>query len=155
MGLNGVEVILNSSASHAELRKLNTRLNLIQNCTKKLGGLYVYANASGVDGEARMMFDGSSMILCNGRVLGQSAQFSLVGRGTNREALLTVISKRSMSFLQRLTWRRFAATEAAFLETSRVRRSPITPALSAISPCHDQLMRFWSRIQSTSQKRSL
>jgi predicted mannosyl-3-phosphoglycerate phosphatase (HAD superfamily) len=48
MGLNGVEVILNSSASHAELRKLNTRLNLIQNCTGKLGGLYVYANATGV-----------------------------------------------------------------------------------------------------------
>lgn len=48
MGLNGVEVILNSSASHAELRKLNTRLNLIQNCTRKLGGLYVYANATGV-----------------------------------------------------------------------------------------------------------
>ncbi|KID87764.1 glutamine-dependent NAD(+) synthetase [Metarhizium guizhouense ARSEF 977] len=78
MGLNGVEVILNSSASHAELRKLNTRLNLIQNCTRKLGGLYVYANATGVaDGEARMMFDGSSMILCNGAVLGQSPQFSL------------------------------------------------------------------------------
>ncbi|TWU72542.1 hypothetical protein ED733_004147 [Metarhizium rileyi] len=77
MGLNGVEVILNSSASHAELRKLNTRLNLIQNCTRKLGGLYVYANATGVDGEARMMFDGSSMILCNGAVFGQSPQFSL------------------------------------------------------------------------------
>lgn len=48
MGLNGVEIILNSSASHAELRKLNTRLNLIQNCTRKLGGAYVYANATGV-----------------------------------------------------------------------------------------------------------
>ncbi|OCT48717.1 putative glutamine-dependent NAD(+) synthetase [Cladophialophora carrionii] len=62
MGLNGVEVIVNS---------------LIQNCTRKLGGIYVYANATGVDGEARMMFDGSSMILCNGRVLKQSTQFSL------------------------------------------------------------------------------
>ncbi|RMD41983.1 hypothetical protein DV735_g3192, partial [Chaetothyriales sp. CBS 134920] len=77
MGLNGVEVIVNSSASHAELRKLNTRLALIQNCTRKLGGIYIYANATGVDGEARMMFDGSSMILCNGRVLGQSTQYSL------------------------------------------------------------------------------
>ncbi|KAJ9500036.1 glutamine-dependent NAD(+) synthetase [Exophiala xenobiotica] len=77
MGLNGVEVIVNSSASHAELRKLNTRLSLIQNCTRKLGGIYIYANATGVDGEARMMFDGSSMILCNGRVMKQSTQFSL------------------------------------------------------------------------------
>jgi len=48
MGLNGVEVVVNSSASHAELRKLNTRLDLIQNCTRKLGGIYVYANATGV-----------------------------------------------------------------------------------------------------------
>jgi len=77
MGLNGVEVIVNSSASHAELRKLNTRLSLIQNCTRKLGGIYIYANATGVDGEARMMFDGSSMILCNGSVMKQSTQFSL------------------------------------------------------------------------------
>lgn len=48
MGLNGVEIILNSSASHAELRKLSTRLSLISNCTRKLGGIYVYANAIGV-----------------------------------------------------------------------------------------------------------
>lgn len=30
-GLNGAEIILNSSASHAELRKLHTRLDLIKN----------------------------------------------------------------------------------------------------------------------------
>ncbi|KAK5061419.1 hypothetical protein LTR84_007962 [Exophiala bonariae] len=77
MGLNGVEVIVNSSASHAELRKLSTRLALIQNCTRKLGGVYIYANATGIDGEARMMYDGSSMVLCNGRVMSQSTQFSL------------------------------------------------------------------------------
>ncbi|KKF95230.1 putative glutamine-dependent NAD(+) synthetase [Ceratocystis platani] len=77
MGLNGVEIVLNSSASHAELRKLETRLNLITNSTRKLGGVYVYANASGVDGDARMMFDGSSMVICNGGVLAQSDQYSL------------------------------------------------------------------------------
>lgn len=63
MGLNGCEIFLNSSASHAELRKLKTRLDLVANSTRKLGGIYVYANATGIDGEARMMFDGSSMIL--------------------------------------------------------------------------------------------
>jgi NAD+ synthase (glutamine-hydrolysing) len=63
MGLNGCEIILNSSASHAELRKLETRLDLIANSTRKLGGIYVYANMTGLDGEARMMYDGSSMIL--------------------------------------------------------------------------------------------
>ncbi|KAL0934142.1 glutamine-dependent NAD(+) synthetase [Colletotrichum truncatum] len=77
LGLNGAEIILNSSASHAELRKLKTRLDLIANSTRKLGGIYVYANATGVDGEARMLFDGSSMVLANGKVLAQSSQFSL------------------------------------------------------------------------------
>ncbi|KAM4058114.1 carbon-nitrogen hydrolase [Hirsutella rhossiliensis] len=76
-GLNGAEIILNSSASHAELRKLEKRLNLISNSTRSNGGLYVYANATGVDGEARMLFDGSSMIIQNGEVLAQSSQFSL------------------------------------------------------------------------------
>jgi NAD+ synthase (glutamine-hydrolysing) len=76
-GLNGAEIILNSSASHAELRKLRTRLELITNCTRKLGGVYVYANATGIDGEARMLFDGSSMVIVNGEVVAQSSQFSL------------------------------------------------------------------------------
>lgn len=51
LGLNGAEIILNSSASHAELRKLRTRLDLIANATRRLGGIYVYANATGVDGQ--------------------------------------------------------------------------------------------------------
>ena len=77
LGLNGCEIILNASASHAELRKLHQRLDLITNSVRKLGGLYLYANAIGVDGEARMMYDGSSMIILNGKVLHQSAQYSL------------------------------------------------------------------------------
>lgn len=77
MSLNGCEIVLNSSASHAELRKLRTRIELIANSTRKTGGCYVYANAIGVDGEARMMFDGSSMVLLNGKVLEQGPQFSL------------------------------------------------------------------------------
>lgn len=55
LGLNGAEIILNSSASHAELRKLKTRLDLISNSTRKLGGIYVYANCNGVCGEARQI----------------------------------------------------------------------------------------------------
>lgn len=76
-GLNGAEVISNSSASHAQLRKLRQRLDLIANSTRKLGGIYIYSNMTGVDGEARQMFDGSSMIILNGKVLAQSSQFSL------------------------------------------------------------------------------
>ncbi|KAL7792921.1 glutamine-dependent NAD(+) synthetase with GAT domain-containing protein [Trichoderma ceciliae] len=76
-GLNGAEIILNSSASHAELRKLRTRLELITNSTRKLGGVYIYANATGIDGDARMLHDGSSMVIQNGDVLAQGSQFSL------------------------------------------------------------------------------
>ena len=39
--LNGVEIITNGSGSHHELRKLNTRLDLIVGATRKAGGLYV------------------------------------------------------------------------------------------------------------------
>jgi NAD+ synthase (glutamine-hydrolysing) len=37
----------NSSGSHFELRKLHTRLELIQGATKKIGGCYLYANQIG------------------------------------------------------------------------------------------------------------
>lgn len=89
-GLNGCEIFLNSSASHAELRKLETRLNLIANSTRKLGGIYVYANATGVDGEARMMFDGNSMVISNGQVLAQGRQFSLkqVNNSPSRRSII-------------------------------------------------------------------
>ena len=36
MGLNGVDIILNASASHHEFSKLQTRVNLIQNATSKV-----------------------------------------------------------------------------------------------------------------------
>jgi len=44
MSLDGVEVIANSSGSHFTLRKLDTRLQLIMEATRKNGGIYCYAN---------------------------------------------------------------------------------------------------------------
>ena len=43
MGLNGCEIYLNSSGSHHELRKLQTRISLIQEATRQSGGIYLYA----------------------------------------------------------------------------------------------------------------
>jgi hypothetical protein len=43
MSLDGVEVITNSSGSHFTLRKLDTRLQLIMEATRKNGGIYLYA----------------------------------------------------------------------------------------------------------------
>jgi NAD+ synthase (glutamine-hydrolysing) len=66
-GLDGVEIVANGSGSHHELRKLNTRLQLIQSATARNGGVYMYANLKGCDG-TRLYFDGSSIIAMNGRI---------------------------------------------------------------------------------------
>ncbi|EJU03706.1 glutamine-dependent NAD synthetase with GAT domain-containing protein [Dacryopinax primogenitus] len=76
MGLDGVEIFTNSSGSHHELRKLNTRIDLIMEATEKLGGIYLYANQQGCDGD-RLYYDGCAMIAVNGKVVAQGSQFSL------------------------------------------------------------------------------
>lgn len=76
MSLNGVEIITNSSGSHWTLRKLNLRMQLITEATRKNGGVYIYANQQGCDGD-RLYYDGCAMIICNGKLLAQGSQFSL------------------------------------------------------------------------------
>ncbi|KAF4830458.1 Glutamine-dependent NAD(+) synthetase [Colletotrichum tropicale] len=76
MSLDGVEIITNSSGSHFTLQKLDTRLQLIMEATRKNGGIYLYANQQGCDGD-RLYYDGSAMILVNGDVVAQGSQFSL------------------------------------------------------------------------------
>lgn len=61
MSLDGVEVITNSSGSHFTLRKLETRLALIMEATRKSGGIYLYANQQGCDGD-RLYYDGCAMV---------------------------------------------------------------------------------------------
>ncbi|KAK0117771.1 glutamine-dependent NAD(+) synthetase [Cadophora gregata] len=76
MGLDGCEIFTNSSGSHHELRKLHTRVDLIASATLKCGGLYLYANQQGCDGD-RLYYDGCALIVLNGKVLAQGSQFSL------------------------------------------------------------------------------
>lgn len=76
MGLDGVEIFTNSSASHHELRKADQRVNLVKSATTKSGGIYLYANQRGCDGE-RVYYDGCSMVAINGNIVAQGAQFSL------------------------------------------------------------------------------
>ncbi|TQV97743.1 hypothetical protein V2A60_006526 [Cordyceps javanica] len=76
MGLNGVEIFTNSSGSHHSLRKLDERIALISEATRKNGGVYLYANQLGCDGD-RLYYDGCAMIFVNGKLVGQSSQFSL------------------------------------------------------------------------------
>lgn len=74
--LAGAEIISNASGSHHQLRKLNTRLNLIQNCSARNNCVYMYSNMKGCDG-TRLYFDGSSMITMNGAIYAQAEQFSI------------------------------------------------------------------------------
>ncbi|XP_067105052.1 glutamine-dependent NAD(+) synthetase isoform X1 [Osmerus mordax] len=76
MGLDGVEIITNSSASYHELRKADNRVNLVRSATSKSGGIYLFANQKGCDGD-RLYYDGCSMIAINGDVVSQGSQFSL------------------------------------------------------------------------------
>jgi NAD+ synthase (glutamine-hydrolysing) len=73
--LAGVEITGNGSASHHQLRKLDTRLSYMIAATRKCGGAYLYANQQGCDG-GRLYFDGCALIICNGAVLAQGSQFS-------------------------------------------------------------------------------
>ncbi len=76
MGLNGVEIFTNSSGSHHELRKLQTRTSLMMEATRQSGGIYLYSNQQGCDGD-RLYYDGCAMIIVNGRLVAKGSQFSL------------------------------------------------------------------------------
>mmetsp|Transcript_78360 Transcript_78360/g.153838 ORF Transcript_78360/g.153838 Transcript_78360/m.153838 type:complete len:795 (+) Transcript_78360:17-2401(+) len=74
--LSGVEIISNGSGSHHVLRKLDARLTLMKEPTRKCGGVYLYSNQRGCDGN-RLYFDGCSLVCVNGEVVAQASQFSL------------------------------------------------------------------------------
>lgn len=76
LALNGVEVFMNASGSHHQLRKLNLRIDAIKNATRFCGGVYMYSNHQGCDG-GRLYYDGCSCIAVNGDVVAQGSQFSL------------------------------------------------------------------------------
>lgn len=76
MGLRGAEIFTNSSGSHHQLRKLDQRIQLITEATAKSGGIYLYSNQQGCDGD-RLYYDGCALIVVNGNIVAQGSQFSL------------------------------------------------------------------------------
>jgi len=74
--LAGADIISNGSGSHHQLRKLNTRVDLMRGFTAKEGGVYMYANQQGCDG-GRLYFDGCATVFVNGECVAQGSQFSL------------------------------------------------------------------------------
>ncbi|XWS48771.1 hypothetical protein CRYUN_Cryun13aG0104800 [Craigia yunnanensis] len=76
LALNGVEVFLNASGSHHQLRKLDLRLRAFIGATHTRGGVYMYSNHQGCDG-GRLYYDGCCCVVVNGEVVAQGSQFSL------------------------------------------------------------------------------
>ncbi|KAH9951184.1 glutamine-dependent NAD(+) synthetase with GAT domain-containing protein [Amylocystis lapponica] len=137
MGLDGVEIFTNSSGSHHELRKLYRRVDLIKEATMKVGGVYLYANQQGCDGD-RLYYDGCAMIAVNGRIVAQGSQFSL----QDVEVVTATIdiedvrshratSSRSMQAAEAERYQRvevdFALSEGKFGDTKDVRELTISP----------------------------
>ncbi|OWZ68719.1 NAD+ synthetase [Cryptococcus neoformans] len=111
MGLDGVEIFTNSSGSHHELRKLNRRVELIKEATMKLGGIYLYSNQQGCDGD-RLYYDGACLIAMNGQILAQGPQFSL----SEVEVVTATIDLRAVRAHRTTSSRRMQSAQAEAYE---------------------------------------
>lgn len=76
MALAGVEIFSNGSASHHELGKFRRKYRMLVSSMSRAGGIYLYSNALGCDGD-RLYHDGGSLILQNDRVMQFGGLFSL------------------------------------------------------------------------------
>ena len=76
MGLDGVELIVNSSGSYMELRKAYVAVDLITSASSKSGGCYMFSNLRGCDGQ-RVYFNGCSCVALNGGIVSRGAQYEL------------------------------------------------------------------------------
>ncbi|KAJ8897399.1 hypothetical protein PR048_002745 [Dryococelus australis] len=76
MSLDGVELIVNGSGSHMQLRKAYVTVDLVKSATMKCGGCYMFSNLRGCDGQ-RIYFNGCSTVALNGQILNRSAQYAL------------------------------------------------------------------------------
>ncbi|KAL8656094.1 MAG: hypothetical protein Q9210_000479 [Variospora velana] len=93
--------------------KLNRRLELILESSKRSGSLYLYANQQGCDGAGRSYYDGCSLIVMNGDVVAQGTQFSL----NDVEVITATVNLDRMWLAHFQPARRLqAATELAFEE---------------------------------------
>ncbi|CAG0885843.1 unnamed protein product [Cyprideis torosa] len=76
LGLDGVEIISNSSGSYIELRKSYYHVELIKNATAKSGGCYLFSNFRGCDGQ-RIYFNQPALVAFNGQILAKTKQYAL------------------------------------------------------------------------------
>ena len=84
--MNGAHIIMNSSGSHFEMNKIYKRIDLVRSTTKRCGGVYMYSNCVGGDGD-RLYFDGGSITALNGNIIGIEERFKM----TDIEMLINTI----------------------------------------------------------------
>lgn len=68
------DIVLNPSASHFSLGKYEMRESLVANNSRSFGVYYAYSNPNGLEA-GRIIYDGGSMIACDGRVLTRGRRF--------------------------------------------------------------------------------
>lgn len=73
--LDGVDIILNPSASHFAFGKLDVRKRLVLEGSRAFGVTYIYSNLLGNEA-GRAIYDGGAMIASAGRMIAQGPRFS-------------------------------------------------------------------------------
>lgn len=71
----GVDIILNPTASHFAFAKRDTRLHLVLDGSRAFGCSYVYANLLGNEA-GRVIYDGDTLIASNNELLAVGSRFS-------------------------------------------------------------------------------
>lgn len=76
LAAQGVDIVLNPSASHFALGKQPVRRNIVEEGARAFGVTYVYANLLGNEA-GRAIYDGSCLIASDGVVVAESPRFSM------------------------------------------------------------------------------
>ncbi|CAJ0937689.1 unnamed protein product, partial [Mesorhabditis belari] len=122
LGLRGVDIIVNSSGSHHILGKSCYRLNqLILGSTGKVGGVYLFANHRGCDGD-RVYYDGMSSISQNGKLYAQINQFDIEDTCL---ATALIDLNRNVTYRSRLASMRNEAASRPFLSSTTIENTLI------------------------------
>jgi NAD+ synthase (glutamine-hydrolysing) len=72
---NGIDIILNPSASHFGFHKTTTRESLVVEGSRAFAATYIYANLVGNEA-GRSIYDGDAMIASGGKLLNSGKRFS-------------------------------------------------------------------------------
>lgn len=76
LAARGVDIILNPSASHFSIDKVDIRRGIVVDGSTRFDALYVYANILGNEA-GRIIYDGDTLIAQNGEILKQGPRLSL------------------------------------------------------------------------------